>query len=81
MEFSPGLRISWTDGLILLSGAAVALVGLSYSWYLSFIVGFVCLHFFLFCNVCRITIIADLLRALVRFFDLWFRRGVKLKIN
>ena len=40
-----------------------ALVGLSFSWHLSFIVGFVCLHFFLFCNVCRIKRIAELIWA------------------
>ncbi len=63
MDFSPGFRMRWMDLLILLSGAVVTILVFEFSWYLSFIIGFVCIHFFLFCNVCRITRIAELIWA------------------
>jgi hypothetical protein len=52
-EFRPGFRLSARDVLTLIVGAVLAAcVGMVDRW-LAVMVGFVVLHFFLFCNVLR----------------------------
>jgi hypothetical protein len=53
--FKPGFRISAFDGIILLCGCVGAFVAGSYAWWASLIICFVVGHFFLFCNVFRIS--------------------------
>jgi hypothetical protein len=53
-EFQPGIRLSRADVLVLVVGSiAVAMVAPFVPW-LGFAIGFVVVHFFLFCNVFRI---------------------------
>jgi len=63
MGFNPGFRFSVLDGVII----ATALLGtwylLPYSWLLSVIVLFVVAHFFLFCNIVRMSRIPELIWA------------------
>src|SRR5947207_1687337 len=54
-KFSPGFRISAFDVVVLALGAAGAIfVGMKI-WWAGMIIGFVIGHFFLFCNVFRIS--------------------------
>ena len=53
--FSPGFRFSLADGLILLAGATGGAVLAETSFWLGAMVVCVVLHFFLFCNVFRIS--------------------------
>ena len=54
-EFRPGFRFSGFDALLLAAGAG----GVWFFWsrvgWLAFVIGFVVGHFFLFCNVFRIS--------------------------
>lgn len=54
-EFSPGFRFSAFDAFLLVAGALGAWFAWSRTWWLGFIVAFVVGHFFLFCNVFRIS--------------------------
>jgi hypothetical protein len=54
-EFNPGFRFSIFDALLLLSGALGAWVVWPRSWWIGFVIAFVVGHFFLFCNVFRIS--------------------------
>ena len=53
-RFAPGFRFSFFDGLILIAGAVGSVFGWNVEWWLGVLIGFVVLHFFLFCNVFRI---------------------------
>jgi hypothetical protein len=54
-DFQPGIRLSRADVLVLVVGSiAVAIVSPFVPW-LGFAIGFVVVHFFLFCNVFRIS--------------------------
>jgi hypothetical protein len=52
--FQPGFRFSIFDAVILAGGGIGTAMGWSVEWWLGVLVGFVVLHFFLFCNVFRV---------------------------
>jgi len=54
-KFDPGFRLSMLDAVVLAVGA-IATIGLgTVVWWWGFVVGFVLSHFFLFCNVVRMS--------------------------
>lgn len=54
-KFAPGFRLSWRDVIIIIAGIGLSL-GLNKSyWPISLIIMFALGHFFLFCNVFRIS--------------------------
>ena len=61
MQFNPGFRLSKIDIGVILTSLTVAGVLYEYSGVLSFIVLFVVAHFFLFCNVTRMSRIPELI--------------------
>ena len=54
-QFSPGFRISVTDSLVLFAGAVGSILAAQVEWWMGLVVGFAIGHFFLFCNVFRIS--------------------------
>ena len=54
-RFQPGFRCSITDVIVLALGLVGTLVLGFQTWWTGFVVAFVVLHFFLFCNVFRIS--------------------------
>jgi hypothetical protein len=54
-QFSPGFRLSIVDALVIAAATigAVALGSIDWTW--GFVIGFVVCHFFLFCNVVRMS--------------------------
>ena len=62
-RFRPGFRLSVFDGVILLAGLIGGLVAGRQAWWAGATVGFVVLHFFLFCNVFRIPRVPELIWA------------------
>lgn len=64
-HFRPGFRLSVFDGVILLAGLIGGLVVGRQAWWAGATVGFVVLHFFLFCNVFRIPRVPELIWATV----------------
>ena len=65
IEFKPGFRFSVLDGMILAAALLLAILVFPYSPNYSVLVGFVVLHFFLFCNVVRMSRIPELIWATV----------------
>ena len=61
MSFKPGFRISTIDILVLITGGISAGYGYSHSKMISFIILFVVGHFFIFCNVTRMSRIPELI--------------------
>ena len=55
MQFKPGFRFSLLDAFILITALCAAVFLFPYDAYYSVLVGFVVLHFFLFCNVVRMS--------------------------
>jgi hypothetical protein len=55
MEFKPGFRLSKIDILAIIGGVVVAAASFSYSSVITFLVLFVVGHFFLFCNIIRMS--------------------------
>jgi hypothetical protein len=53
--FSPGFRLSITDALVLLAGTGGAIVASRYKGTVAVILAVVVWHFFLFCNVVRLS--------------------------
>jgi hypothetical protein len=53
--FAPGVRLSFLDAIVLVIGGIGTLVLGALGWWLGFVVGFVVGHFFLFCNVFRVS--------------------------
>lgn len=68
MNCEPGFRLSLTDIIILIIGAAVSAVFALNDSIMSVIVVFVVGHFFLFCNVFRISRPSELIWAAVFLF-------------
>lgn len=62
-KFQPGFRFSLIDGFILIAAASGARWAWKFEWWLGAMIAFVVLHFFLFCNVFRITRKSELLWA------------------
>ncbi|MCG8448581.1 MAG: hypothetical protein MI725_03250 [Pirellulales bacterium] len=59
-QFSPGFRLSTLDGIVIVASVAVSIsLGLTHSW-LGGGIAFVVSHFFLFCNVFRISRLLEL---------------------
>jgi hypothetical protein len=54
-EFRPGFRFSLFDGAVILLGATAMALLWQHDLVLSLVVGFVLGHFFLFCNVLRMS--------------------------
>ncbi|MDP1734587.1 MAG: hypothetical protein Q8L44_09525 [Sulfuritalea sp.] len=52
--FSPGFRLSVTDVIVLVAGAAGTVLAAQVQWWMGLIVGVAVGHFFLFCNVFRV---------------------------
>ena len=65
MEFKPGFRLSLTDIIILIIGGIVAAYFAVIEAIISLIITFVVGHFFLFCNVFRISRPPELLWAAI----------------
>ena len=55
MDFKPGFRLSKIDILAIICGVVVAAASFSYSSVITFLVLFVVGHFFLFCNIIRMS--------------------------
>lgn len=51
--FSPGFRLSSLDVCVLVAGTTAAVALATVTWWWGFVVAFVLVHFFLFCNVVR----------------------------
>lgn len=60
MKFNPGFRISKLDIAVIVVALAIAVWLYGYSTRLSFLVLFVVGHFFLFCNIIRMSRIPEL---------------------
>ena len=54
-EFKPGFRFSAFDALLLVLGGLGSWIVWSRAWWLGFVIAFVVGHFFLFCNIFRIS--------------------------
>jgi hypothetical protein len=63
--FQPGFRISVFDGLVLALGVLGSVLTWPRAWWLGFVIAFVLGHFFLFCNVFRISRALELIWAVV----------------
>lgn len=61
--FKPGFRLSAIDVLILVVGAAASAYVMSFDVWLGVAIAFVVLHFFLFCNIVRMSRPLELLWA------------------
>jgi hypothetical protein len=55
MDFKPGFRLSKIDILAIIGGVVVAGASFPYSSVITFLVLFVVGHFFLFCNIIRMS--------------------------
>lgn len=76
MEFKPGFRFSMFDAAILIAALLLVFFTHSYGLTYSVLVIFVILHFFLFCNIVRMSRIPELIWA--SFFLLAFYFHLKL---
>ena len=59
-QFRPGFRLSSLDVIFLLCGIIGAIVFELHRWWVGLMIGTVILHFFLFCNVFRISRLPEL---------------------
>lgn len=64
-QFKPGFRISVIDIPVLAIGLTASVILGMQTWWLGFIIGFTVVHFFLFCNVFRISRAPELIWAVV----------------
>ena len=62
-DFKPGFRLSLLDAVILASGGAAAYWCYSFSSIVTFAIVFVVGHFFLFCNLVRMSRVPELVWA------------------
>ena len=53
--FSPGFRLSKLDVVVLVLGSVAAAIAASFVWWVGYVIALVIGHFFLFCNVFRIS--------------------------
>ena len=71
MQFKPGFRFSILDGFILIAALSAIIFVAFYDYKYSVLIGFIVLHFFLFCNVVRMSRLPEIIWAtafLVLFF-------------
>jgi hypothetical protein len=54
-EFQPGFRLSAIDVVVLVLGGSGSVYAMTVDWWLGVAIAFVVLHFFLFCNVLRMS--------------------------
>ena len=54
-EFKPGCRLSALDACVLVCGTVGSVVAWQTAWWVGFVIAFVVAHFFLFCNVFRMS--------------------------
>ena len=90
MKFSPGFRLSLLDIIVLISGIIGFVLLYQNSKESSFILAFVLGHFFLFCNVFRVSRLSELiwgsifivLGSLVKIFSIlnWYIVGLIMLI-
>ncbi len=64
-DFKPGFRLSFTDIIVLVIGLSGAIFFYNINPLVSIMVTFVLAHFFLFCNVIRISRIPELIWAAI----------------
>ena len=64
-NFAPGFRLSSLDVFVLVGGTVGVTVLFTVMWWYSLVVGLVLAHFFLFCNVFRVSRPLELLWASV----------------
>ena len=64
-EFGPGFRLSVFDMLVLVIGSALSVYSYNINPLVSYIVSCVVCHFFLFCNVVRMSRIPELIWSVV----------------
>lgn len=62
-QFQPGFRISTLDILVLVIGIGSAVAVWQAIWWVGFVILFVLAHFFLFCNVFRVSRVPELVWA------------------
>lgn len=61
MQFKPGFRFSVLDAIILVVASCLAFFVNTYDYHYSILVIFVVFHFFLFCNIIRMSRIPELI--------------------
>jgi hypothetical protein len=61
--FSPGFRLSMLDVMVLILGAVASPILAAVIWWWGFVLAFVLVHFFLFCNIVRLARPLELLWA------------------
>src|SRR5688572_9455977 len=54
-SFQPGFRLSTRDVIVIVVGSVAAAGAAAYEWWLGALIAFPLLHFFLFCNVFRVS--------------------------
>src|SRR5262245_52620709 len=54
-KFQPGFRLSAIDLIVLIAGTVAAILLWQQTWWIGFVIAFVIAHFFLFCNVFRVS--------------------------
>jgi hypothetical protein len=62
-EFSPGFRFSSVDGIVLVAGVTISMVGYTSSWVVTVVVLWPLLNYFLFCNVFRLSRLPEIIWA------------------
>lgn len=70
-EFNPGFRLSLTDIIVLIVGLSICAYMYSASQLISYIVGCVVFHFFIFCNIVRMSRIPELIWSVVFISIVW----------
>lgn len=75
-EFRPGFRLSITDLFGLLLGATAAGYLWSRAWWLAMIIALVISHFFLFCNIVRMSRPLELIWAATFLLLAWLTVGI-----
>lgn len=65
MQFQPGFRFSVLDAFILAIALFLAVFLRSFGWNYAILVGFIVLHFFLFCNVVRMSRVPEIIWSVV----------------
>lgn len=60
-RFQPGFRISTIDCVIIVAGIVASAMTWTTAWWLGFIIAFVIAHFFLFCNIARVSRLLELI--------------------
>jgi hypothetical protein len=65
LRFQPGFRISAVDLAVIVISLIASFVLWAQIWWIGFVILFVVAHFFLFCNVFRISRVLELIWAMI----------------